>query len=116
MPHAYKRTDERNKEVLFTNFAPFIECAWNINNTQIDHAKDLDIVMPMHNLIEFNDNYSKTSGTFWQYYRDEPALTDAGAIENLPGSSASFKSKVNITGKTTAAGVTEDVKIVAPLK
>ena len=105
MPHADKWTDERNKEVLFTNFAPFIESAWNINNTQIDHTKDLDIVMPMHNLIEFNDNYSKTSGSFWQYYRDEPALTDARAIENLPGSSASFKSKV-----------TEDVKIVAPLK
>ena len=43
-----------------------------LDNTQIDNAKYIDIVMPMYNLIEYSDNYSKTSGTFWQYYRDEP--------------------------------------------
>ena len=53
--------------------------------------------MPMYNLIEQSDSYSETSGSSWQYYRDEPALTD---IENLPGNSVSFKSKVKITGKT----------------
>ena len=46
--------------------------------------------MPMYNLIEYSDNYSKTSGSLWQYYRDEPALKDAGALANFPGSSASF--------------------------
>ena len=45
-----------------------------INNTQVDNAKDNDVVMPMYNLIEHNDSYSKTSGSLWQYYRDEPAL------------------------------------------
>ena len=45
-----------------------------INNTQVDYAHDIDVVMPMYNLIEQSDNYSKTPGIFWQYYRDEPAI------------------------------------------
>ena len=48
----------------------------DINNTQIDNAKDIEIVIPMYNLIEYSDNYSKTSGSLWQYYRDEPFLDD----------------------------------------
>ena len=50
----------------------FIECICNINNTQIDHWKDIDAVMPMYNLIENSDNYSKISGSLLQYYKDEP--------------------------------------------
>ena len=42
-----------------------------INNTQIDNAKDIGIVMQMYDLIEYSDNYSKTLGSLWQYYRDE---------------------------------------------
>ena len=49
--------------------------------------------MPMYNLIEYCDNYSKTSESLWQYYRDEPALTDAGTITNFPGTCGSFKFK-----------------------
>ena len=49
--------------------------------------------MPMHNLIEYRNNYSKTAGSLWQYHRDELALTDAGALANFPGNSASFKFK-----------------------
>ena len=48
-----------------------------INNTQVDYAHDIDVVMPMYNLIEQSDNYSKTPGIFWQYYRDEPAINVA---------------------------------------
>ena len=79
-----------------------------MNNIEINNAKDIDIVMLMCNLIEYNDNYSKTSGSLWQYYRDEPnhSLTD----------SESFKSKIKITGNTTADGNTKDVEIVVPLK
>ena len=50
----------------------FIECICNINNTQIDHRKDIDAMMPMYNLIENSDNYSKISGSLLQYYKDEP--------------------------------------------
>ena len=64
-------------------------------------------MLPMYNLIEYNDSYSKTSGSLWQYYRDEPNdnLTD----------SESFKSKIKITGKTPAAGNEKDVEIMVPL-
>ena len=55
-----------NKKVIFKDCAPFTNCINEINNTQVGSAKDIDIVMPMHNLVEYNDNYLKTSGSFWQ--------------------------------------------------
>ena len=73
------QADERDKGAIFKNCAPFINCKYEINNTEIDNAKDVDIVMPLYNLIEYSDNYSKTSGSLWQYYRDEQNdnLTDS---------------------------------------
>ena len=50
-----------NKKVIIKNYVPFIDCINEINNTQTDNAKDLDVVMPINNLIEYSDNYSKTS-------------------------------------------------------
>ena len=55
-----------NKKVIFKNCAPFTNCTSEINNTQVDNAKDIDIVMPMYNLIKYSDNYAKTSGSLWQ--------------------------------------------------
>ena len=91
---AARQADERDKGVSFKNCALFINCISEINNTQIDNAKDIDIVMPMYNLIEYSDNYAKTSGSLGQYFRDEP--DDNNQIED----SESFKSKIKITGKT----------------
>ena len=88
---ATKRADERKKGVTFKNCAPFTKCISRINNTDIDNAQDIDIVMPMYNLIEYSDNYSKTSGSLWQYYKDEPN-------DNI-ADSESFKSKVKIKEK-----------------
>ena len=105
---AARQGDERDKGVIFKNCAPFTKCISRINNTDIDNAKDIDIVMPMYNLIEFSDNYSKTSGSLWQYYKDEPN-------DNL-ADSKSFKYKVKITGKTPDNENTRDVEIIAPLK
>ena len=105
---AARRADERNKGVIFKNCAPFTKCISRINNTDIDNAQDIDIVMPMYNLIEYSDNYSKTSGSLWQYYKDEPN-------DNL-ANFESFKSKVKITGNTPADGNTKNVKIIIPLK
>ena len=79
-----------------------------INNTDIDTAQGINIVMPMYNLIEYSHNYSKTSGSLWQYYKDEPN-------DNI-AYSESFKSKVKIMGKTPNNGNTKDVEIVVPLK
>ena len=52
-----------NEKVIFKNCAPFTDCISKINNTQIDNAKDIDIVIPVYNLIVYSDNYSKTSGS-----------------------------------------------------
>ena len=84
-----------DKEVVFKNRAPFTDCISEINNTQIDNAKDIDVAMPMYDLIENSNNYLKTSESLWKDYRDEPALTDAGTIANFhaANNSASFKFK-----------------------
>ena len=77
-----------------------------MNNTQIDNVKDNDVAMPMYHLIDYNDNYSKTRGSLWQYYRDEPVLTDASAIANFTSNyiSDSFYFKEKIMGKTNNNG------------
>ena len=105
---AAEQADERDKGVAFKICAPFTNCISEKNNTQIDNAKDIDIVMLMYNLIEYSHNYSKTSGSLWQYCRDEPN-------DNL-ADSESFKSEIKITGKTPAAGNEKDVEIMVPLK
>ena len=58
------------KNIKIKNCAPFTDCTSEINDTQIDNTKGIDIVIPMHNLIEYSDNYSKTSGSLWPFYRD----------------------------------------------
>ena len=52
-----------NRKVIFKDYAPFTNCISEINNTKIDNAKDIDIVMPMYNLMEYSDNYAKTTGS-----------------------------------------------------
>ena len=103
-----KRADERNKGVIFKNCAAVINCISNTNNTQIDNAEYIDAVVPMYNLIEFSDNYSKTSGSLWQYYRHEP---NANITE-----SESFKFKIKITGNTPNADNKKNVEIAVSLK
>ena len=105
---AARQADERDKGVAFKNCGPFTNCISEINNTQVDNAKDIDIVMPMYNLIEYSGNYAKTSEILWQYYRDEPN-------DNL-ANSESFKFKVKITGKNPAAHNDKNVEIMVPLK
>ena len=107
-----------NKKVIFRNCAPFTNCITKINNTQVDDAQKNDIVMPMYNLIEYSDAYSKTSGSLWQYYRDKPVLDgDKNITDSLANNNNSifFKFKQQITGQTGNGG-TEDVEIVVPLK
>ena len=63
---AARQADGRDKGVAFKNCAPFTNCISEINNTQVDNAKDIDIVIPMYNLIEYSDNHAKTAGSLWQ--------------------------------------------------
>ena len=69
---ATKRADERDNGVISKNCAPFTKYISRINNTDIDNAQDIDIAMPIYSLIEYIDNYSKTCGRLWQYYKDDP--------------------------------------------
>ena len=64
---------KRNKAVAFKNNAPFINCISKINGIEIGNAEDLDVVIPMYNLLEYSKNYRKTRGSLWNYYRDEPS-------------------------------------------
>ena len=106
-----------NKKVIFKNCAPFTHCTSEINNTQIDNAKDIDVVMSMYNLIEYSDNYAKTSGSLWQYCKDIPVRDANNIIEEFTegNTTDSFKFKAKITGQTGNEG-TKDVEIIVPLK
>ena len=106
-----------NKKVIFKNCAPVTNCISEINNTQIDNAKDIDIVMPMYNLIEYSDNYVKTTGSLWQYCKDIPARNAHGEIITFAENNTtdSFKFKAKITDQTGNGG-TKDVEIMVPLK
>ena len=84
---------KRNKAVAFKNNAPFIHWISKINAVKIDNAEDLDVVMPMYNFLEYSKNYKKTTGSLWNYYRDEPS-------NPLSSNSESFKYKTSITGNT----------------
>ena len=63
--------DRQNRPVILKNNAPFVSCITRINDELIEDAEDLDIVMPMYNLLEYRKNYRKTIGSFYNYYRDE---------------------------------------------
>ena len=75
--------DEHNRDLVLKNIAPFISCFSKINNTLIDNAEYLDIVMPMYNLIEFSKTCSKASGTLWNYYKDisTDLITDSESFQ-----------------------------------
>ena len=94
---------------IFKNCAPFTDCISQINDTQVDHARDVDVAMLMYNLIQYSNNYSRTSESLWQYYKDEPntTLTNSGSL----------KFKARITGSTPDDdGNTKDVKIAVTIK
>ena len=94
-PKAGDNQNNGDKKAVFK----LTDCISETNNTSIDNAKDIDVVMTMDNLIEYSVSYSKTSGNLWQYYRDESVLTDAGAVANFhaANNSASFRFKQKIS-------------------
>ena len=70
VPPAAANPDNNDKKVVFKNSSQFTSCISEINNTEIDNATEINVVMPMYNLTKYSNNYSKTSGSLWQYYRD----------------------------------------------
>ena len=90
------------KNIIIKNCDPFTNCISEINNTQKDNAENIDIIMPMYKLIEYGDNYSETSGSLWQFYRDKPFIIDNDAIADFPAdnnNSGSFKYKTKIAAE-----------------
>ena len=91
-----------NKKVIFRNCVQFTNCISKMNNTEVDNTQDIDFVMLMYNLIEYSDVCSKTSGSLWQYYRDEPALDNNNNIIDFhsdDNNSISFKLKQQVNSK-----------------
>ena len=113
-----------NKKVIFKNYTPSTNCISKINNTEVDNAEYIDIVMSMYNLIEYSDNYSKTLGSLWQYCKEIPAVNNDGSILEFNGANAtdSFNLKTKITGQTAADNNNDNiagrvnVEIMVPLK
>ena len=104
-------------QVAFKNCAPFKDCRTEINDTFVDYADFINITMPMYNLIEYSDNYSDTSGSLWDFKRDEIVNN---AIVTNDNNASSFKYKAILIGntetneqmKTNGKGV----KIAVPVK
>ena len=108
--------DAYDKKLAFKNNALFVSCISKINNILVDNAEDLDIVMPMYNLLEYSKNYSKTTGSLWNYYRDEP---NRGANNNINHSikdSKSFDYKTSTTGKLEGNKTEKEFEIVVSLR
>ena len=107
---------DANTRLALKNCAPFTKCNLEINDEHVDTAKNLDITMPMYNLIEYSDNYQDSSATLYQYKRDEPP--EANAINDLTTDTlSSFKYKVSLLGNPVVANniARINVKVVVPL-
>ena len=100
-----------NSVVVFKNCAPSRTCDVTINDEHVEKAEDLDIVMPMYNLLEYSDNYQNSTGGLYQFKRDEPPDDNADVAYNT----SSFVYKSKLIGGTDDNNV-NNVKLVVPLK
>ena len=100
-----------NTNVAFKNCAPFRRCVTHINYENFETAENLDIIMPMYNLIEYSDHYADSSGNLYQFKIDESPINDAGNPNNVAlDNSASFKYKTSSLGKATDANGNDRLK------
>ena len=108
---------DANTRLALKNCAPFEKCNLEINDESVYTAENLDIVMPIYNLIEYSDNYQDSSATLYQYKRDEPPEADA-IVDLTTDTSSSFKYKINLLGDPALDGAIAklSVKIVVSLK
>ena len=119
-----------NTKVAFKNCAPFRRCVTHINDEHVETAENLDIIMPIYNLLEYGDNYVDSSGSLWQFKRDEQNMNGANLADVTIAGSLSFKCKPNflkdLNSKNVAANANPNivdahrlftnVKIAVPLK
>ena len=100
-------------QVIFKNWAPFKKCSTEMDGTLVDGTDLINITMPMYNLIEYSDNYSDTSGSLWDFKRDE--IVNNADVTN-DNNAPSFKYKASLIGNTETNGTKKGVKIAVPLK
>ena len=109
-----------DRRLTLKNNAPFILCVSKINGELVENAEDVDIVIPIYNLLEYSKNYEKSSGSLFNYYRDEPNETeipnDNGAINISIRNSKSFDYKTKIVGTLADNVLEKEVTIAMPLK
>ena len=108
---------DANTRLALKNCASFTKCNLEINDEHVDTAENLDITMPMYNLIEYSDNYQDSSAILYQYKRDEPPEDDAVA-DLTADNSSSLKYKISLLGNPVVANniARINVKVVVPLK
>ena len=108
---------DANTRLALKNCAPFTKCSLEITDGHVDTAENLDITMPIYNLIEYSDNYQDSSATLYQYKRDEPPEDDAAA-DLMADNSSSLKYKTSLLGNPVVANniARINVKVVVPLK
>ena len=106
-----------NTRLALKNCAPFTKCNLENNDEHVDTAENLDILMPMYNLIEYSDNYQDSSATLYQYKRDEPPKANA-ILDLIADISSSFKYKIKLLGNPVLDGAIakRNVKVVVRLK
>ena len=111
--------------VAFKNCAPFTRCVTHINDEHVETAENLDIIMSMYNLIEYSDNYADSSGSLYQFKRDESPMNGINPLNVALDNSISFTYKVSLLGKADDDDDDDDdnddrlfknAKIVVPLK
>ena len=109
---------DNNARLALKDCAPFTKCNLEINDKHVDTAENLDITMPMYNLIEYLDNYQDSSATLYQYQRDEPPETNATDDLTVDNSNYSFKYKVSLLGNPVVANNIARIneKVFVPLK
>ena len=110
-----------NTNVAFKNWTSFTRCVTHINDEHVETAENLDIIMPMYNLIEYSDNYADSSGSLYQFKRDESPVNDVGNPNNVAlDNSTSYKYKASLLGKATDVDGNDrslrNTKIIVPLK
>ena len=99
--------DINNKQVIFKNSAPFTVCTTQINNTQIEDAKDFEVVILMYDLIEYSNNYSVTTASLWQYHKHEAKslITYLFNYNYIKIITCSFKCKSRFLANTNKLGI-----------
>ena len=117
--------DKRNRPLILKNNASFVSCITRINGELIEDAEDLDIVMPMYNLLEYFKNYRKTIGSFYNYYKDELGGNDNNNDNTVNSNTFMYKNKITVNTYNEAAGAegyiankngTQKIELAIPLK